>query len=322
MISVLDNKILERIVRHRILTDNEFRKEVIIKSVKSSFSSQLSPVISENNFKNFQVEVKILHSIPHSARPEHDISMSFEATFLIPERKPLQAVWSLSIDERTYLQFKRELVLQEMEIEQEDKIRGALTEYLEFNSDELFQNSDNIVRVFGGAIRDIIAEQPINDIDILIGTKAIKSIEMILERRGYHFMEKLASKDLHEMYSEIHVINEPHTWIKGTKVVQLIRPAIGFQCRNEEVYRQGFLDLISNVDLSCCGVSYDGKKLSEDFQGAVIHCQSKVFSVNKGAKMYSDKRIHLRKEKLISRGWKEVENTITNNRDLKLENLL
>lgn len=135
-------------------------------------------------------------------------------------------------------------------------------------------------------------------------------------------MEMLNGKDLQEMYSEIHIINEPHTWIKNGRVIQLIRPAFGVEGKDEGFYRQGFKDLISNVDLSCCGVSYDGDKLYEDYPNAILHCQSKVYSINKLAKMHSEKRIHHRTHKLQSRGWREIENTIPNNRDLKINKLI
>jgi hypothetical protein len=226
------------------------------------------------------------------------------------------------INKLVYVQYNRELKLQEMAITQEDKIRLALNEYLEFNSDDIFKSKFNIVRIFGGAIRDIIAGQPINDVDILCGSKAIKYIEMVLEKNGYQYMEMLNGKDLQEMYSDIHVINEPHTWIKGKKIVQLIRPSFGFQGKDEQVYRQGFSDLIANVDFSCCGVSYDGETLYEDFLNAIVHCQSKVFSINMRAKMYSMKRINHRKAKLESRGWKEITESVNMNRDLKLCNVL
>jgi hypothetical protein len=203
-----------------------------------------------------------------------------------------------------------------------DLIKSKLDEYLEFDSNILFNNRWNLVRVFGGAIRDSIANQPINDIDIIVGAKALKEIEFILENKGYHYMEMLNGKDLQEMYSEIHIINEPHTWIKGTKIVQLIRPVVFNQENDFTKYKQGFLDLISNVDFSCCGVSYDGDEVYEDYPNAIVHCQSKVFSVNKSAKMYSDKRAIHRKLKLQSRGWKEIEYGVYINRDLKLDVLL
>ena len=213
-----------------------------------------------------------------------------------------------------------------MDITQEDKIRKSLSDYLEFDSDELFKSKFNLVRVFGGAIRDILAEQPINDVDILCGSKALNYIESVLEQNGYHYMEMLNGKDLQEMYSEIHIINEPHTWIKGKKIVQLIRPVVfnrdfsnsKYIDKSSSIYEQGFKDLISNVDFSCCGVSYDGETLYEDYPNAIVHCQNKVFSVNMIAKMYSQKRAQHRKIKLKTRGWKEIENKTDVNRDMKI----
>ena len=228
---------------------------------------------------------------------------------------------SLIIDKNIYKQFMREEKLKGLAVTPEDKIRQSLSEYLEFDSDELFKSKFNLVRVFGGAIRDTIAEQTIHDVDILCGSKALKYIESILEQNGYQYVEMLNGKDLQEMYSEIHIINEPHTWIKGKKIVQLIRPSLGLAGGDESIYRKGFKDLISNVDLSCCGVSYDGETLYEDYPNAIIHCQSKVYSVNNLAKMYSRKRIHHRTAKLIERGWKITENVTNVNRDMKIERI-
>jgi hypothetical protein len=204
-----------------------------------------------------------------------------------------------------------------------EMIKNKLDEYLEFDSNILFKNKYNLVRVFGGAIRDSISNQPINDVDIIVGSKALKEIEFLLENKGYHYMEMLNGKDLQEMYSEIHIINEPHTWVKGKKIVQLIRPVIPIKRDSDlRYYEIGFRDLISNVDFSCCGVSYDGDEVYEDYPNAILHAQSKVFSVNTFAKMYSHKRAQHRKVKLQNRGWKEIENTTEVNRDLKLQNIL
>jgi hypothetical protein len=208
-----------------------------------------------------------------------------------------------------------------------EMIKVKIDDYLEFDSHILFKNKYNLVRIFGGAIRDSIANQPINDIDIIVGAKALKEIEFFLENKGYHYMEMLNGKDLQEMYSEIHIINEPHTWVKGKKIIQLIRPVVSFtELHNTskstyDIYKQGFRDLISNVDLSCCGVSYDGENLYEDYPNAIVHCQSKVYSVNKSAKMYSERRINHRIHKLKDRGWEEIENSLEVNRNLKLENI-
>ena len=199
----------------------------------------------------------------------------------------------------------------------EKLIKLEIDNYLEFDSDGIFLLKPNIIRIFGGSIRDIIAKQPIHDIDILCGSKSVNYVESVLEENGYKFIESLNGKDLKEMYSEIHVINEPHTWMKGQKIIQLIRPAIGSKLDSLD-YKLRYEDLIANVDISCCGVSWDGQTLFEDYPNSIVHCQNRVFSVNSHAKMYSPKRINHRREKLISRGWVEIQPGKDINRDLKL----
>lgn len=205
------------------------------------------------------------------------------------------------------------------------KIKYKLDEYLEFNSDLLFSTSDDekinvsrLVRVFGGAIRDIIADMPINDIDILSGAISIKPLESILKSNGYVYMDSLTPKDLSSIYHDIKVINEPHTWMKNGKIIQIIRPVNKYL---NETYEKGFINLIQNVDISCCGVSYNGKNLYENYPNAVSHCYSKVFEVNRKAVMYNEKRFIHRKYKLEDRGWRELQDK-SDFRDLKINSIL
>src|SRR5574343_153879 len=195
-------------------------------------------------------------------------------------------------------------------------IKEKIDEYLEFDSNLFFSPGfasglqvSRLVRIFGGAIRDAIAEQPINDIDILCGARSYSSIRKILENNGYIYMEELIHKDLNVLYSDINVINEPHSWVKGKKVVQVINPK-PFNSKKEfskreSLYKEGFINLIKNVDISCCGVSWDGN-LYENYPGAITNCLTKTFSLNKNALMYSPKRISQRKYKFESRGWREL----------------
>lgn len=204
-------------------------------------------------------------------------------------------------------------------------INSKLNEYLEFDNDLLF--FDPLVRIFGGAIRDSLADQPINDIDILCGSNSVSRLEYILEQNGYYKMNKLSSIDISILYKDIKVISEPITWIKGKKVIQIIRPRnISMDTDKiipkQSAYVNNFKQLISNVDLSCCGVSWNSGILYENYQNAVIHCLTKSFYTNNGAAMYSyDRAIH-RKAKLEERGWTEVEMNTADNRDLRIDYLL
>ena len=213
-------------------------------------------------------------------------------------------------------------------------IKQKLDEYLEFDSDKLFRYTD-LVRVFGGAIRDIIADQPIHDIDILIGSRSIQILETFIQSEGYHYMDGLIPKDLSSIYTNIRVINEPRTWVKNGKIIQLIKPATSSQklfsrdqrTKNHSIidsyYKSSFANLISNVDLSCCGVSYDGKDLYENFPYAITHCKNKIFSVNKNAMMYNPDRITHRCQKMIlDRGWTQFDDSKSMERDIKISNLI
>jgi hypothetical protein len=204
-------------------------------------------------------------------------------------------------------------------------INSKLNEYLEFDNDLLF--FDPLVRIFGGAIRDCIADQPINDIDILCGANSVSRLEYILEQNGYYKMDKLTSIDMATIYKDIKVISEPVTWMKGKKVVQIIRPRLqSIDNRTNKSEKQNYIsnfkNLIENVDLTPCGVSWNSGILYENYQNAVIHCLMKSFYVNSGAAMYSYDRIIHRKHKLLDRGWIEVEANTVEDRDLKIDYLL
>jgi hypothetical protein len=214
-----------------------------------------------------------------------------------------------------------------------DKIKSNLDKYLGFNSDELFV--DDMVRVFGGAIRDSIADMTIKDIDILCGPNSCRRLESILQNKGYKYLPSvLSSYEIGQVYTIKGVINEPKTFIKGDSMVQLIRPvssSIGKITTLDQVLvdkfkaqylKEAFVELIANVDISACGVSYDGEHLYENYPGAVLHAKSKIFSVNERAKMYIERRIVHRTGKLIERGWQELSNSKSNQRDMKINQLL
>lgn len=300
---IVNKDILKKII-YNVVNNQKFKRG---KSFINTNPGDYKLDVEIGNYRQSEnhISINFKHTYTNYKNPEDVITKYESATIRIDD----------------YIQYVREEKLRDMSITKEDKIRQYLNDYLEFDSDELFRDSFNLVRIFGGAIRDIIAEQPINDVDILCGSKAIKYVESVLSENGYQFMNSLNGKDLQVMYSDIHIINEPHTWIKGSKIVQLIRPVVNPspQSTPASIYEKGFKDLISNVDLSCCGVSYDGKKLYEDYPNAILHCQNKVFSVNIWAKMYSDKRVSHRKVKLSSRGWEEIENKTSVNRGLKLD---
>ncbi len=197
-------------------------------------------------------------------------------------------------------------------------IKNRIDAYLEFDSDILFFNP--LIRIFGGAVRDSIAgERTIHDIDILCGSRSVPGIEEILRANGYSFFTGLmTSVEITKLYTDINVISEPRTWIKDEKVIQLIRPS---PLGSDVVYYENFHNLLSNVDISACGVSYSKGVLYENYEGAVSHCLSKTFRVNTFATMYIERRIHHRTGKLMDRGWEQLRDNVVDNRDDKLNRI-
>jgi len=200
------------------------------------------------------------------------------------------------------------------------KIKEKVDKYLGFDSDLIFKIDH--IRLFGGAVRDILANQPIQDLDILLGSESFRKVVTILETQGYEFVENYTSKDILEMYKDVQIINEPATYMKVVagkiSMVQLIRPSrISDRCGIIPAIQE----VIWNVDLSCCAVSYDGKKLYENYPQAISECQVMIYTPLVGSKMHNSNRSHARKIKLEQRGWVESGSTETIRR-VKLELLV
>jgi hypothetical protein len=132
-----------------------------------------------------------------------------------------------------------------------------------------------------------------------------------------NFMYQLQMTSIDDIYNRYNILKTRPEYMEKLKYKNdrfTIQLNVIEKIRNNE--------LLKNVDLSCCGLSFDGRFLYEDYNNAILHAKSKVFSVNKNAFMYSHKRIDHRRYKLMDRGWKQIENTIENNRDLKIDLLV
>ena len=180
------------------------------------------------------------------------------------------------------------------------KVKERIDNYLEFDSDELFKQGD--AKIFGGAIRDSIADMPINDIDLICGPLTAKKLHEFVQSKGYKFKPDLIKKDLTSIYSDLKVINEPWTYLKGDKSIDIIRP-VGKQNLTPIDYKKHVMFMIENVDISCCAVSYDGSTISESHEKAILHCTSKICCTNPSALMSHHGRLAHRKYKLEERGW-------------------
>lgn len=190
------------------------------------------------------------------------------------------------------------------------KIKNRLDDYLEFDSDLLFNLTD-YCEIFGGAIRDSLAETEIYDVDILCLSKSANQIVSILEKNGYKILNNLFDKDIYEMYKDIRVIFQPITFINSNqKIVQIIRPRPKGHPKDKvqkiNLLSESFFKIMREVDISSCGVSYNGK-LRENVKYATLHSLCKVFEKVENSKMYHTDRYEERSRKLIDRGWRNKE---------------
>jgi len=180
-------------------------------------------------------------------------------------------------------------------------IKDNISSYLEFNVDDLL-NAGDFVYIFGGAVRDSLANQEIHDVDVMVLPNSMKACINVLTQRGFIRDPDMIKLDLNSMYKKINAINQPLTFIKISNFriikVQFIRPRID---KDTKPYNR-FFELLNNVDISCCGVSINSYKLTEHVNGAITHCFNKVFTVNNNAFMLTD-RISMRTHKLLKRGW-------------------
>lgn len=172
-------------------------------------------------------------------------------------------------------------------------------------------DSDLDFTIFGGAIRDSLAGQEIHDIDILCLPYAFTKLVELLTNEG--FIQSRACYDIEHLYAEIGIIHYPATFLKNGLSVQLIRPRLNkfghsfapdkcTDSNNLEV----FYSVLSNVDLSCCGVYLQRRSIYESTPNAIKHCIKNVFSVMPHSKMASPKRLASRIEKLEIRNWKKL----------------
>lgn len=184
-----------------------------------------------------------------------------------------------------------------------DTVKTKISDYLGFDINHLLFDTNDSAFVYGGAVRDSIANLPIHDIDIMTLPRAARALSQTLIDDFGFTQTSLASIDIVSLYFGIRVINLPWTFIKDDCIVQLIRPVIE---KNESPHVK-LHQCLSNVDLSCCGIAYRPTTIIETCAEAIDHCQQKMFKVLTGNLLYRKDRISHRVCKLEDRGWKEIQ---------------
>lgn len=206
------------------------------------------------------------------------------------------------------------------------KVEKKISEYIGFDVNKIFDQGDYIT-IYGGAVRDSLADLEINDVDILCMSKSAEKLRMFLQNKCNYKLVKLYDQDKLNMYKGLTVISEPWTFINSDmKIIQIIRPRIFVSTKikiNFNIdYVKPYYDLIKNVDLSCCGVflikTDNVIKLGESCKNAIVQCLAKKFIIQKWAFLFNIQRITYRTYKLENRGWKEYNGLIKHERQLKL----
>jgi len=198
-----------------------------------------------------------------------------------------------------------------------NKIKKNISLYLGFNVDELLTAGD-YVTIFGGAVRDSIANMKIHDVDVMVLPNSMTQCINLIIDKGFIFDESAFTKDFHKIY-DIKYIFEPKTFIKirNNEVIriQFIRPNANIysivtskksKLNDFNTISKSFEILLNNVDLSCCGVSISSSGFKEHIKHAKNHCLCKIYRSNTNALMKTDRFIS-RVEKLKSRGWTDIE---------------
>jgi hypothetical protein len=209
-----------------------------------------------------------------------------------------------------------------------EKVKAGLDDYLEFDTDVIWKNTD-YCDVYGGATRDILSDNKINDVDFILLPDSQKKVMKILDSNGYVKMDDLTMKHMHEIYKDIRCIFEPITYMKGIKIVQLIKPST-YSKRNNNyqqiISKRGafysmtnrYYELISEVDMSCSDVAFNGK-LREHCEDAILHCLSRVYKINENAEMLNPDRLYERRNKVERKGFEEI-NCMDKNKELYRKN--
>jgi len=186
------------------------------------------------------------------------------------------------------------LAQKELNIENlNQKVKIRIDKYLGFSNEEILKNNDAII--FGGAIRDSIANQKINDIDIATLPNSCSKITNILLDNGFEFLDKFSDSVI-KLYENT-FISQPYTFYKEKTFIQLIRPRRPAYTINDLTH------FASQVDLSCCALAFFSDRVFELKQDAIFDCLNMSFSADKQALLYNEERCIKRIEKLKDRGW-------------------
>ncbi len=185
-------------------------------------------------------------------------------------------------------------------------------EHIEEKFDNALSLLDERCVVYGGAIRDSLAGLPIKgDLDISMPRNMFKVIQKkfmqsVRWHKNIKSLNKLSVSNSANPTTVKKILSSVETFANiADKKIQLIAPNICDEV-NINGIDSGIIDIVSNVDIVCCGVLTDMFGIIyEIVPGAFDDCKNKILNFNSDIKVThtSIKQLNLRITKLKQRGW-------------------
>ena len=204
--------------------------------------------------------------------------------------------------------------MKELSLNIHKTVQNGLNVYLlpaNIKINEILKDTDAVV--YGGAVRDALVMDTINDIDIMCMTKSEHIISTRLQERfQVDYKDSFSDHNLKDLMDEYNynsptLFRQVRTFIIAPEVkVQLIHPIIAVDNNPNRVF-DAFVECLAGVDLSCCGLVYSPNGLFEVVPGAYNDCLNKKFRVLPLNKLYQKQVIDKRVTKMCQRGWTLIE---------------
>ena len=179
-----------------------------------------------------------------------------------------------------------------------------ITEALEAKFDNAIQLLTPGCKIFGGSLRDLVADLPIEgDLDVLVPTSEFIALRKSFAESPNWILDKLIDTSSYNFkLDRLRVEKILNFKNISNKIVQLIK------IKNEDRVLDDYeiiLNNIKSVDIRCCGLMLDMEgNLLEVIEGAQQDCKDKALRLNPFVKNKCAKsKVTQRIEKLVKRGW-------------------
>jgi len=179
-----------------------------------------------------------------------------------------------------------------------------VTEALEAKFDDALQLLTPDCKIFGGSLRDLVADLPIEgDLDILVPASDFVSVRRnFAESPNWIIDELIDTTSYNFKLDRLRVEKVLNFKNISNKIVQLIK------IKNEDRVLDDYeliLNNIKSVDIRCCGLMLDmDGNLFEIIDGAHQDCKDKALRLNPFVKDKCAKsKVMKRIDKFVTRGW-------------------